>query len=198
MSKLFRFSESLRKNNGKKWSKIWKLLLIKGVKSPRKTKICFFANFVWLAGFFFGIGATNCSGREMLCLPYAEFFLQILASFFLYYFKSLKGSLFGLLTYLRGALVKRWFLKDYIICEQPIIYLFPDPHWGPQLLFVPSSLPFGTDSITEWPLIQRNFSLFFCKTNVSYNNKNPAYRRQSISRQMRIVSPPPRSFKAFF
>ena len=34
--KLFRFLESLGKSNGKKWSHIWKLLLIKGVKLPRK------------------------------------------------------------------------------------------------------------------------------------------------------------------
>ena len=32
MFKLFRFLESLGKSNGKKWSQIWKLLLIKGVK----------------------------------------------------------------------------------------------------------------------------------------------------------------------
>ena len=43
MSKLFRVSESLGKSNGKKWSQIWKLLLIKGVKSPRKKK--FFTDF---------------------------------------------------------------------------------------------------------------------------------------------------------
>ena len=39
MSKLFRFSESLGKSNGKKWSQIWKLLL--GVKSRRKKKLVF-------------------------------------------------------------------------------------------------------------------------------------------------------------
>ena len=38
MSKLFRFSESLGKTNVKKWSQIWKLLLINGVKSPRRKK----------------------------------------------------------------------------------------------------------------------------------------------------------------
>ena len=41
MSKLFRFSESLGKSNGKKGSQIWTLFLIKGVKSPRK-KVSFF------------------------------------------------------------------------------------------------------------------------------------------------------------
>ena len=40
MPKLFRFSESLAKTNGKKWYRIVKLLLIKDVKSPRK-KIVF-------------------------------------------------------------------------------------------------------------------------------------------------------------
>ena len=38
---LFRFSESLGKSNGKKWSQIIKLLLINGVKSPCK-KVVFF------------------------------------------------------------------------------------------------------------------------------------------------------------
>ena len=36
MSRIFRDSESLGKSNGKKLSQIWKLLLIKVVKSPRK------------------------------------------------------------------------------------------------------------------------------------------------------------------
>ena len=40
MSELFRFLESLEKSNGKKWSQIWKLLLIKGVKWSRQKK-CF-------------------------------------------------------------------------------------------------------------------------------------------------------------
>ena len=35
-TKLFRDSESLGKSNKKKWSQIWKLLLIKGVKSLRQ------------------------------------------------------------------------------------------------------------------------------------------------------------------
>ena len=38
MSKLFRLSESLGKSNGKKWSQIWKLLLINGVKLLRRKK----------------------------------------------------------------------------------------------------------------------------------------------------------------
>ena len=38
MSKNFRFLESLEKSNGKKWSQIWKLLLIKGVKSQREKR----------------------------------------------------------------------------------------------------------------------------------------------------------------
>ena len=36
MSKLLRYLESLRKINGKKWSQIWKLLLIRGEKLPRQ------------------------------------------------------------------------------------------------------------------------------------------------------------------
>ena len=38
ISKLFRFSESLGKTKAKKWSQIWILLLIKGVKLSRKKK----------------------------------------------------------------------------------------------------------------------------------------------------------------
>ena len=49
-SKFFRFLEFFGKCNGKKWSQIWKLLLIKGVKLPRKN-VCFLANFALLAGF---------------------------------------------------------------------------------------------------------------------------------------------------
>ena len=44
MSKLLRYSKSLSKSNGKKWSQFWKLLLIKGVKSPRIKKF-FFSEF---------------------------------------------------------------------------------------------------------------------------------------------------------
>ena len=51
MSKLFRFTESLGKTNGKKWSHIWILLLIKSVKSSQK-KVKFSTNFALLAGFF--------------------------------------------------------------------------------------------------------------------------------------------------
>ena len=46
MYKLFRFSESLGKSNWKKVSQIWKLLLIKGVKSPLQKK--FFKFFFFL------------------------------------------------------------------------------------------------------------------------------------------------------
>ena len=38
MSKLFRFSESFKKSNGRKWSQNWQLLRIKGVKLPREKK----------------------------------------------------------------------------------------------------------------------------------------------------------------
>ena len=47
MSKLFRYSESLSKSNGKKWSQIWKLLLIKGVKSPRKKSFIWWICICW-------------------------------------------------------------------------------------------------------------------------------------------------------
>ena len=50
MSNPFEFSESLGKINRKKWSQIWKLLLIKGVKLPRQKKKVFFLIF-----FFFPV-----------------------------------------------------------------------------------------------------------------------------------------------
>ena len=52
MSKLFRFSESSGKSNGKKWSQILTLLLIKGLKSPQNFYFIFSANFSLLAGLF--------------------------------------------------------------------------------------------------------------------------------------------------
>ena len=44
------------------------------MKIAAQKKVCFSANFALLAGFF-GIGATIRIGREILCLPYAGFFL---------------------------------------------------------------------------------------------------------------------------
>ena len=41
MSKLFKFSQFLGKTNGKKWSQIQILLVIKGIKSPRKKSLIF-------------------------------------------------------------------------------------------------------------------------------------------------------------
>ena len=51
MSKIFKDSESLGKNNGKNWSQIWKLLIINGVISPRKSN-SFWANFALLRRIF--------------------------------------------------------------------------------------------------------------------------------------------------
>ena len=52
MSNIFRDTESLGKSNGKKWSQIWKLWLIKGVKSPRKKKLVLGRILPYWAGFF--------------------------------------------------------------------------------------------------------------------------------------------------
>ena len=41
MSKLFWYSESLKKSNGKKWSQIWTFLLKNGVKLPLRKKSFF-------------------------------------------------------------------------------------------------------------------------------------------------------------
>ena len=45
MSNIFRDSESLGKSNGKKWSNIWTFLFESGLKSPRKQKFFFVADF---------------------------------------------------------------------------------------------------------------------------------------------------------
>ena len=52
ISKVFRDSESLGKSNGKKWSHIWKLLLIQGVKSSGKKMFVFEKTLPYWAGFF--------------------------------------------------------------------------------------------------------------------------------------------------
>ena len=71
--KPFRFSESLGKSNGKRWSQIGKLLLIKGENLPRQKNIIFFVKFCLASMILFGISATICISREMLCLLYAGF-----------------------------------------------------------------------------------------------------------------------------
>ena len=67
MSKNFRFSESL----GINMSQIWNLLPIKGEKFA--CNIFFFCQIFALLVGLFGIGATICIDREILCLPYASF-----------------------------------------------------------------------------------------------------------------------------
>ena len=57
MSNIFRDSESLGKINGKKWSQVLKLVLIKGVKLQRKKRFVF-GEFCLTSRIFFGIGAT--------------------------------------------------------------------------------------------------------------------------------------------
>ena len=64
-----------------------KLLLIKGVKSPRKLKVFFSANFTLLAEFF-GSGATIHIGQEMLFLPNAGYFFFIFKEQFFFFFKN--------------------------------------------------------------------------------------------------------------
>ena len=83
MSKSLRYSKFLGKSNGKKWSQTWKLLLIKGVKSPRKKIVFFFRRTLPFKQDFFGIGATIRIGQEICCLPYAGFLTQVSAQNFL-------------------------------------------------------------------------------------------------------------------
>ena len=69
VSKLFCLSESSGKSNRKKWSQIWKLLLIKGVKSPRRTKF-------FLRIFFHLFTLLNClfaPFSEVQCLNFLDF-----------------------------------------------------------------------------------------------------------------------------
>ena len=73
MSNIFRDSESLGKSNEKKWSNIWTFLFGSGLKWPRKKK--FFFCWFCVGPPSYGIGATICIGREILCLPYAGFFM---------------------------------------------------------------------------------------------------------------------------
>ena len=78
MSNIFRDSESLGKSNGKKWSNIWTFLFGSGLKSRRKKKVIVCFCWFCLGPPSYGIGATICIGREMLCLPYAWFLTHFL------------------------------------------------------------------------------------------------------------------------
>ena len=73
---IYIYTLDIRESKGKKWSGIIKLLLTMGVNLPRKKYLFFWANFAWLAGFFFWFSATIRINQEMLSLPYAGFFLQ--------------------------------------------------------------------------------------------------------------------------
>ena len=73
MSNIFRDSESLRQSNRRKWSNIWTFLFGSGLKSPRN--FIYFFCWVCLGPPSNGIRATIRIGREMLCLPYAGFFI---------------------------------------------------------------------------------------------------------------------------
>ena len=57
MSKLFRFSKSLGKNNGKNWSQIWQLSLIYCVKLQ---SVKFFCSFSFLSDFWHLLTLLKC------------------------------------------------------------------------------------------------------------------------------------------
>ena len=78
MSKLFFFIflEFLWKSNVKKWSQIWKLLLIKGVKSPLQTE------------FFLQIVSFVHSNKTCFC----SHFGRPISKLFILFFKSLGKS----------------------------------------------------------------------------------------------------------
>ena len=75
MSNIFLDWKCLGKSNEKKWSNIWTFLFGSGLKSPRKKK--FFFCWFCLGPPSYGVRATVRIGREMLCLPYAGFFIYI-------------------------------------------------------------------------------------------------------------------------
>ena len=60
------------KSNGKKWSNMWTFLFGSGLKSFT-VFLCWFC----LGPPSYGIGATIRIGQEMLCLPYAGFFMLL-------------------------------------------------------------------------------------------------------------------------
>ena len=61
------------KNNGKKWIQIWILLLIKGVKLPRKKK-WFLTNFALLAGFFLALVLLPASVKRCFVSRMRDFY----------------------------------------------------------------------------------------------------------------------------
>ena len=75
-------SASASASAGNKWSQIWKLLLIKSVKSPREKIVFILANLGLInqsslsqsSQDFYGICTTIRTGRELVCLPYAGIF----------------------------------------------------------------------------------------------------------------------------
>ena len=71
MSKLFRFLEFLGKSNGKKWSQIWKLLLITGVKLPRRKK--FVLLIVFICSLRLNVEIFFLEPRSKSCYTYCTF-----------------------------------------------------------------------------------------------------------------------------
>ena len=72
--KTFLSRKPLGKRNGKKWSQIWKLLLIKSVKLLRAKKIIL-GKFCLTSRIFVDIGETIRIGQEIFWLPFAGFLL---------------------------------------------------------------------------------------------------------------------------
>ena len=71
-----------------------KTFAYKGCKIDAQNKNLFFCKFCLTGRIFFCIGATNCSSREMLCLPYAEFFFTNTSKLLSLLFQEPKGSHF--------------------------------------------------------------------------------------------------------
>ena len=99
MSKLFRFSESLGKSNAKKWSEIWKLLLIKSVKSPRRKKLFMDVFFFFICSLWSPLSKIQCPNFLDFKIPWEKVM------------KKVASDLKLLLS--KGVKLKRDFLFDF-------------------------------------------------------------------------------------
>ena len=108
MSKPFWFSEFIGKSSGKKWSRIWKLLLIKGVKSTHKKNL-FFSEFC-LSSIFFLVSV-------LLPALVKRFSVSCMRDFLLYKKKNYDGSLrcFIMDTSFLSLTVCMWCSPPYLL-----------------------------------------------------------------------------------
>ena len=106
MSKIFKDSDSLGKSDGKKWSQIWKLLLIKSVKLHVKK---FFTDFLhWFTPFKHFLAPTS-QRVEKNSFKGCKIAAQFL--FLLFFSKFCLTSRIFLVLMLLSVSVKRYFVS---------------------------------------------------------------------------------------